>query len=169
LKAPRENSRVKKLRIYLETTLFNYYFDVERDGHSDTVKLFEAIGAGEYEGYTSEYVSLELKKTQEPKRGNMLGLIEKYNICGLSLDEDVTRLANIYTRNNIIPERYRYDSLHIAIASVHRLDCILSYNFEHINRPKTKILVGEVNIREGYNGISICTSKEVLDGEIQYF
>jgi len=48
---------MKKLRLYLETTMFNYYFDSERDGHSATVKLFEAIGAGEYVGYTSRLCS----------------------------------------------------------------------------------------------------------------
>ena len=44
---------IKPQRLYLETTVFNYYFDVNRDGHGDTVKLFESIGAGEYEGYLS--------------------------------------------------------------------------------------------------------------------
>ena len=29
---------MKKLRIYLETTLFNYYFDEDRDAHADTVR-----------------------------------------------------------------------------------------------------------------------------------
>ena len=47
---------IRKLRLYLETTAFNYYFDEDRDGHEDTVRLFEAIGAGEYEGYASVHV-----------------------------------------------------------------------------------------------------------------
>ena len=45
--------RIGKLRLYLETTVFNYYFDTDRDGHEDVVRLFEAIGAGRYEGYNS--------------------------------------------------------------------------------------------------------------------
>jgi len=40
-------------RIYLETTLFNYYFEKERDAHVDTVKLFEEIKAGKYQAFTS--------------------------------------------------------------------------------------------------------------------
>ena len=35
---------IRKLRLYLETTVFNYYFDIDREGHYDTIKLFEAIG-----------------------------------------------------------------------------------------------------------------------------
>ena len=51
---------LSKMRVYLETTMFNYFFDTDRDGHADTVRMFEAIGKGEYEGYTSEYVTFEL-------------------------------------------------------------------------------------------------------------
>ena len=47
---------IKKLRLYLETTVFNYYFDINREGDYDTIKLFEAIGTGLHEGYTSEYL-----------------------------------------------------------------------------------------------------------------
>jgi predicted nucleic acid-binding protein len=72
---------IKKLRLYLETTVFNYYFDTDRDGHEDTVRLFEAIGAGEFEGYTSEYVMAELRGAKEPKKSNMLFLTGKYGIA----------------------------------------------------------------------------------------
>jgi predicted nucleic acid-binding protein len=147
--------------------MFNYYFDSGRDGHVDTVRLFEAIGVGEYAGFTSEYALLELRNTvYEPKRNNMLNLIERYNIEMLDYNPEVNRLAEIYMLNKIIPVRYRYDSTHIAAASVNKMDCILSYNFTHINREKTKLLVGQVNAIEGYNNITICTSREVLDGEI---
>ena len=147
----------------METTVFNYYFDVDRNGHEDTVSLFEAIGAGKYEGYTSEYVTGELEKTREPKRSNMLALIEKYGLKILGDNVQVPRLARLYVENGIIPASYRIDSTHIAIASVYELDCVVSYNFEHINRAKTKTLTAIVNRDEGYNSIVICTAKEVLD------
>jgi len=38
------------MKVYLETTMFNYFFDSERDGHRDTIRMFEAIGRGEYKG-----------------------------------------------------------------------------------------------------------------------
>ena len=73
--------RIGKLRLYLETTVFNYYFDTDRDGHEDVVRLFEAIGAGRYEGYASWYVTDELREAPEPKRSAMLSLIEQYGIA----------------------------------------------------------------------------------------
>jgi predicted nucleic acid-binding protein len=157
---------IRKLRLYLETTVFNYYFDVDRDGHEDTVRLFEAIGAGEYEGYASEYVMGELKRTKEPKRDKMLALVEKYGIKILSDDARAFGLTELYIKNGIIPKTHRLDSTHIAMASVYGLDCIVSYNFKHINRSKTKILSVRINREAGFGGIVICTSKEVLDDEI---
>ena len=49
-----------KLRVYLETTLFNHYFDTDRVDHADTVRMFDAIGRGEYVGYTSEYATVQV-------------------------------------------------------------------------------------------------------------
>ena len=47
--------KIEKLKLYLETTVFNYYFDEDREGHGDVLKLFEAISEGKYEAYTSLY------------------------------------------------------------------------------------------------------------------
>ena len=154
---------IRKLGLYLETTAFNYYFDTDRDGHEDTVRLFEAIGAVEYDGYTSVHVTDELKRTQEPKRSNMLALVEEYGIKILEDEERIDVLAELYIENGIIPATYHIDSVHIATASVYDLDCVVSYNFKHINRAKTKILTVQVNREAGYNSVLICTSKEVLD------
>ena len=68
----------EKLRLYLESTVFNYYFDEDRQGHEDVIKLFEAIRAGEFEVCTSELVVRELEKARESKRGKMLVLTEDY-------------------------------------------------------------------------------------------
>jgi len=57
------------------------------------------------------------------------------------------------------------DGTHIAIATFHNLDCILSFNFQHINKLKTKEMTALVNLREGYKGITICTPMEVLENE----
>ena len=156
---------MRKLRIYLETTAFNYYFDADREGHNDVVRLFDAIGAGFYEGYASRYVVEELNVAPEPKRTNMLGLIERYHLITLWPAPTVRRLAELYIANGIIPASHRYDSVHIATASVHGLDCIVSYNFQHINRSKTRLLTRSVNAEEGYDSVIICTAGEVLNDE----
>ena len=154
---------IKKLRLYLETTVFNYYFDADRDGHEDTVRLFEAIGAGEYEGYTSEYAMIELRGARDPKKSNMLALVEEYGIVVLDTNDEIVRMADLYVQNGIIPAQYGFDALHVAVASVYELDCVLSFNYRHINKLKTKRMTEIINLLEGYKGITICTPMEVLN------
>ena len=143
--------------------MFSYYFDTDRDGHEDTVRLFEAIGAGEYDGYTSEYAMIELRNAKDPKRNNMLALAEKYRIVILDIDTESERMTDLYIQNGIIPAKYRIDASHVAVASIHNLDCVLSFNYEHINKLKTKRMTEIINLNEGYKGITICTPMEVFD------
>ena len=91
--------KIGKLKLYLETTVFNYYFDEGRTGHEDVLKLFEAISEEKYEVYTSRYVTEELERAQEPKKSKMLNLIE---IILLPFDEEAVRLSNLYIENHII-------------------------------------------------------------------
>ena len=151
--------------MYLETTVFNYYFDTERDGHEDVVRLFEAIGAGQFEGFASTLVTDELKRAPDPKRSDMLALIDRYGIIVLDTMPSVARLAELYLENGIVPASHRYDSAHIALTSVYELDLVVSYNFHHINRDKTRNLTAVINRREGYDAVIICTAKEVFDNE----
>ena len=148
--------------------MFNYYFDTNRDGHTYTKRMFEAIGNGEFEGYTSEYVTFELQRAAEPKKSEMIDLIENYNIQVLEVNEEIDRLANVYVQEGIIPAKYGLDSAHIAAATVNNIDYVLSFNFQHINKLKTKEMTALVNLREGYKSIIICTPMEVLPYEEQY-
>jgi predicted nucleic acid-binding protein len=153
------------MKVYLETTMFNYYFDTERGMHPATVAFFEAIGRGEYLGFTSEYTVGELLNAQEPKKSDMLALIEKYKINKINSNEQIEWLADKYIANHIIPENKRLDALHIAAASVNEVDYILSLNFKHINKLKTKRLVEVINLNEGYKSIQICSPMEIIDYE----
>nr|AGS52016.1 hypothetical protein [uncultured bacterium contig00006] len=151
-------------RIYLETTIFNYYFDRARDSHADTVKLFEEIRAGKYEPYTSSYVLDELEETKDDgKRREMLALIGEYGITVIPGDDESRRFANIHVRAGIIPAMKSYDSLHIAVATVNDMDYVFSFNFQHINRIKTKTMTSAINLGEGYKPVTIATPGEVVE------
>ena len=154
---------MRKPKIYLETTLFNHYFDEDREAHADTVTLFKDIKLKKYEAYTSTYVIDELENANEPKRSNMLNLIEEYNITVLPADEEARALADIYINEGIIPVTHGYDSLHIACATINDLEYIFSLNFKHINRVKTKTMTSIINIRQGYKPITIASPMEVAE------
>jgi hypothetical protein len=152
-------------KIYLETTLFNFYVDESRDAHFDTVELFKEIAQGKYEAYTSTYVTDELENAPETKREKMMRLITEYNIAVLAPSDEAVRMADIYVREGIIPQKYRTDGLHIAIATVNDLDMIVSMNFRHIVKRKTILATGKTNSLNGYRAIEIYSPMEVVEDE----
>lgn len=154
-----------KPKIYLETTIFNFYFDDERDTHADTVKLFEEIANGRYETFTSDYVVKELERASIDKRDKMIGLISEYDLIVLDPSEEAVNLANIYVAAGVIPVNYRTDALHIAIAAVNDLDIIVSMNFQHIVKRKTMKMTSAINIINGYKAVEIYSPMEIIENE----
>ena len=158
---------MRKQKIYLETTVFNHYFEPTREEYNATRKLFEEIRQGKFEAYTSILVVQELKKTpKETKRENMLNLIKEYNIPLFELTSEAKALGNLYIDDGIIPVDYRDDAFHVAVACTNDIDIIVSMNFKHINKWRTKIMTGHINAKFGYTKqVSICSAREVIDNE----
>ena len=152
-------------KVYLETTLFNYFVDESKEDHLVTIAFFESIASNQFDGYTSAYTIAELENALEPKRSKMLALIEKYNITVLEASTEADQLASLYIYNGIIPEKKNIDAQHIAIATVNDIGMILSYNFKHINKLKTKNMVPAINQNKGYISVIITQPKEVIDYE----
>jgi len=149
-------------RIYLETTVFNRFLESNREYNSDTKRLFEKIFHNEIEAYSSTYVIEELDRANEPKRTEMLSLIKKYNVTILEIDQRAYDLSEIYIEMGIIPEKYRIDGIHIAMAAINNMDCIVSLNFRHINKLKTKMATEIIHKMKGYCNPFICTPMEVI-------
>jgi len=157
---------VRKQKIYLETTLFNHFFDDDRGlAHESTVALFKEIAVGKYEAFTSDYVTDELERAPVEKSDKMISPIGQYGITVLELSEEAERLADIYVEKGVMPIKYRTDGVHIAIASVNELDMIISLNFQHIVKRKTKIETGIINVLNGYRTAEIFNPMEVVENE----
>ena len=157
---------MRKQKIYIETTLFNHYFDEDRGfAHESTVALFKEITAGKYEAFTSTYVTDELENAPGEKRDKMITLIAEYGIAVLAPTDEAVRMADLYISESIIPIKYRTDGLHIALATVNDLDMIISMNFQHIVKRKTKIGTGNINALNGYRAVEIYSPMEVIEDE----
>jgi len=153
-------------KVYLETSVFNFYFAEDApDKKKDTVKLFEEIKAGLYAPYTSDYVFVELRRAAEPKQSQMIALTEQYGVTLLEPSIEADRLAQIYVDEGIIPAKHFVDAAHIATATIHDLDFIVSYNFQHIVKRKTVTMTESVNLREGYKRIGIFSPTEVIESD----
>jgi len=143
-------------RVYLETTIFNHYFDENMGiAHECTHMLFEEIIKGKYKPFTLYAVIDEIKMAPSEKRDKMINLISEYNINIIEYNLKAVVLADLYISDGILSNKRRTDALHIAIATVKELDIIISMNFKHIVRRKTRITTGIINTQNGYKPIEI--------------
>lgn len=157
---------MRKLKIYLETTIFNFFYaDDAPDKRDDTIILFNEISSGKYDAYTSMSVIKELNRASEEKRKLMLDLIINYDIKVLEDVPEAEILGDIYVKEGIIPIKYSTDGIHIALATVADMDIILSWNFKHIVKRKTVIMANLVNNKEGYGTIDIYSPSEVIEND----
>ena len=157
---------MKKLRIYLETTVFNWYFESERGFTKDIQMLFEEIAAGKFEAYASDYVIEELLKTKDPARQKeLMDLLERSHAAILRKSDEAEALAEQYAVHKVISENHKYDRRHLACATVNGVDAIISFNFTHINRLWTKSRILAVNQLNDYNPITINLLMEVTGNE----
>jgi rRNA-processing protein FCF1 len=152
------------LKLFLDTSAFNFKIDGKQgQKRRDTIKLFDAIGSGKYEAYTSTAVMQELERAPKAKRDAMNALVDRYVKKVLKPSAEADRLADLYVEKRIIPPKSRDDGLHIAIATVENLDFVISCNMGHIDKRKTMIGTGFINLRAGYKNIGICSSMEVIE------
>ena len=107
----------------------------------------------------------ELEAAPEPKRERMLNLIGKYNVSVLRPSEETNVLAEKYIAEGALPGGSLTDARHIAMAAVGDLDIIVSLNFRHIVKEKTREMTGAINKIRGYNIVKILSPMEVLDSE----
>jgi len=108
---------------------------------------------------------LELKRASEPKQSQMIALIEQYGVMLLEPNTEADRLAQVYVDEGIIPAKHFVDAAHIATATAHDLDFIVSFNFQHIVKRKTVTMTESVNLREGYKRIGIFSPTEVIESD----
>ncbi len=153
---------MRKLNYYFDTSVFNFIFaEDEPIRKNRTQKLFKNLSElGE--SFISEVVLREVNNAPEPKRTQLTELIDRYNPKVLDVDEEVENLARRYVEEDIIPVRYHDDARHIAVAVVNDLDVIVSWNFEHIVKLKTRLEINGINKLLGYREIEICSPEEVI-------
>ena len=157
---------IKKTKLYLDTSIINFALadDIGLSDKKVTLKLCEDIKLGKIEAYISEIVLREIVRTRdEDRRKKLLDFVQQLNIEVLTINQEIQNLADKYVKQKIIPAIYSDDALHIAITTVNGIDVLVSWNFKHLVRHKTRLEVWTVNILTGYRAIDICTPWEVME------
>ena len=148
------------MKVYLDTSVISALFDeTNPERKSLTETFFKEIE--NFEVYISEIVDAEIERTLDIElRNKMKEVSSKYSI--LPLTDDVEWLANEYIRYEAIPKGYPENVYHIAIVVINEIDFLLSWNFKHIVRRKTKDVVRMVNTIHRLKQVEIMTPAELL-------
>jgi hypothetical protein len=72
------------------------------------------------------------------------------------------KLAQYYIKDGAVTEKYLVDAQHIAIATVYRVDVLVSWNFSHIVNLTRIRHYNSVNLKYGYLLLEIRSPREVL-------
>lgn len=144
----------RKFKLYLDTSVPNAYFDLKDPYRQEITKQFW-LKLKEHHIYVSDLVIKEIKATGDEKlRKNLIQLVKDFELLSTKSTE-IRALAEEYVSRGIIPVKHIEDAVHIAVTTVNSLDILVSWNFEHIVKLKTKREVNAVNVLLGYNQIEI--------------
>jgi predicted nucleic acid-binding protein len=161
--------QMKKKLIYLDTSVINFYFaedapekmPITQDFFDNTI-----TNKDKYEVCLSPLVLEELGKTSDTAhRARLLSLAYGLQAQVFALTPEINRIAKQFIDDGFIPMKYKEDALHLAFSIFYGVDYIVSWNFKHIVKPKTKDAVRIVSIREGMKEVKILTPEEVVADE----
>lgn len=159
---------MKKPKTYLDTSVISFYFaDDSPEKREITRKFFDQeLQSGKYEVYISNLNIEELSNTTDLNlRKKFIEFVHDLSAERLPVTDEVEQIVEIFIQEEIIPAKYRDDAIHLALALYNSMDYIVSWNFKHIVKPKTKKAVRSFAIKEGYKDIEIITPQEVTENE----
>jgi hypothetical protein len=124
-----------KQKVYVETTVVSYLTawpsrDVVRLAHEVLTRKWWTNRRGDFDLYTSDIVIDESSKGDPTAAAQRLTALA--GIPGLPVTEDAILLAEQLALTMALPARARADAAHVAIAAVHRMDFLLTWNCRHL-------------------------------------
>jgi predicted nucleic acid-binding protein len=152
---------LKKIKIYIDTSVIGGYFDQEFE--SETKELFEKVLNEEYHLVLSDITGRELLGAPEQVKTLIKDLGLSYEIIETSTE--VNALAEEYLLEKVVGETSKDDCLHIAIATINRIDILVSWNFKHIVNIRRIRGYNAINLKNGYATLEIRSPKDLIDYE----
>jgi predicted nucleic acid-binding protein len=147
-------------RIYIDTSVVGGYFDEEFK--EATIKLFERLDNNEINFVVSDLLDLELINAPQNVKEHLL----KYSadkFQRVELNEEAIKLADTYINEKVVGKTSLEDCRHIAMATIHKVDVLASWNFKHIVNLDRIKGYNSVNLRLGYSMIEIRSPKDLVN------
>jgi predicted nucleic acid-binding protein len=147
------------MRIYIDTSVIGGVYDDEFA--ESTNEFFRKVDSGEFTLVVSELLRTELLRAPERVRDYLVKFAPR-EIEEVKLSDEALDLADRYIAEKVVGATSIGDCQHIAIATVYKVDVLVSWNFKHIVNLKRIRGYNSVNLRSGYPMLEIRTPIEVL-------
>lgn len=157
----RENA-MKLQRIYVDTSVIGSCFDLEFAPWSNG--LVKDFRIGYFLPVVSELVAAEIARAPQRVQEVFDELLD-LDAELLQQTSAASELAAEYQAHAILPEAFRADALHIAIATVAEVDLLVSWNLAHIVRFDKIRMFNAVNRELGYKALEIYSRRGVTTHE----
>ena len=151
--------------VYIETTVISYLTarlsrDLVTAAHQQITQEWWAKRRADFMLFVSQFV------IQEASMGDIAmaqkRLQELRSIPLLEVNQDTENLAQKLIVDGPLPQKAAVDALHIAVATVHGIDYLLTWNCKHIANAEMQVKVAAVCRENGFEPPVICTPEELL-------
>ena len=150
---------MNKIKVYVDTSVIGGCFDEEFSKYSNM--LVDKFKKRLFIPIVSETVDKEIKNSPD--------LVEKkyneiltYNAIYLNITDEVDNLVLEYLNKKIVTKKYEGDCYHIALATINKIDILVSWNFKHIVNNQKIMLFNFVNKSLNYSEIIINDPSDFL-------
>ncbi|HMC89099.1 MAG TPA: type II toxin-antitoxin system VapC family toxin [Gemmataceae bacterium] len=154
-----------RAKAYIETSVIGYLTarpsrDLIVAACQRATQEWWARHARRFDLYASILVIREAAKGTRSEARKRLAILEPIPL--LDLNEAAFKLAERFIRRKVLPTKAGDDALHIALATVHDMDYLLTWNCKHIANPALQKKIAALSRERGHELPTICTPHEFL-------
>lgn len=149
-------------RFYFDTSVFGGLYDIEFE--RETTILFEKVALGQVICVYSNLTESELSKAPQRVKDFFLSLKDDQKEI-IKVTPEGLLLAQTYIKENVVGQTSLDDCIHIATATLGKVDILVSWNFKHIVNVYRIRGYNSINLRLGYSTIDIRSPKEIVGYE----
>ena len=154
-----------KSKVYLETTFVSLLTAwpsrvLVRAGHQQSTRDWWKKRRHDFELFVSGLVLDEAKQGDAQAAQDRLDVIAGLPV--LTITDQTIRLTEKILQTKCIPPKAASDASHIAVAAVHQMHFLLTWNFKHINNATIAGEIEDACSRAGFRCPVICTPDELM-------
>ena len=150
-------------RFYFDTSVFWGVFDSEFE--EESLILFEKVALGQIRCIYSNLTENEILNAPYKVRDYFHSIIKKGNTEKILITNEALILAKTYVKEKVVGETSLDDCIHIAAATINKVDILVSWNFKHIVNIYRIRGYNSINLKLGYPNLNIHSPKEIVGYE----